>query len=116
MPPVARFRADNGDSFVLQRIGSNALLKFEASPEVWALNGLGGARGDTIFRNDVGDPVLRMTRLGGFTLFTPDQPNGLAVSLVGAAGPLKTPGPSGQPPCSRQWRAPAPAPAAPPST
>ena len=95
MPPVARFRADNGDGFVLQRFGSNAYLKFESSPEVWALNGVGGARGDTIFRNDVGEPVLRMTRLGGFTLFTGDQPDGLAVSLAGAAGPLKTPGPIG---------------------
>ena len=95
MPPVARFRADNGDGFVLQRFGANALLKFEDSSEVWALNGVGGPRGDTIFKNDVGDPVLRMTRLGGFTLFTGEQPDGLAVSMNGAAGPLKTPGPIG---------------------
>lgn len=95
MPPVARFRADNGDSFVLQRFGANALLKFEDSPEVWALTGVGGPRGDTIFKNDVGDPVLRMTRLGGFTLFTDEQPEGVAVSMAGAAGALKRPGPIG---------------------
>jgi hypothetical protein len=90
-PPVARFRVDDGEAFILQRAGASALLKFEASPEVWALTAGAGPRGDTIFKNDVGEPVLRMTRLGGVTLFTDDRPEGTAVSMAGAAGALKLP-------------------------
>jgi hypothetical protein len=46
-------------------------------------------RGDVIYKNDLGEPVLRATRLGGYTLFTDDRPNGQAVSLAGSGSPLR---------------------------
>jgi hypothetical protein len=46
-------------------------------------------RGDVIYKNDLGEPVLRATRLGGFTLFTDDRPNGEAVSVAGNGQPLR---------------------------
>lgn len=90
-PPVARYMADAGAEFVLDRESHGALLRFENSAEVWALTVSPGPRGDWIFKNDVGQPVLRASRLGGVTLFTPDRPMGLAASLVGQAGPLRPP-------------------------
>lgn len=88
-PPVARYTADTGQEFVLDREAHGALLRFENSAEVWALTVSPGPRGDWIFRNDAGQPVLRASRLGGVTLFTPERPMGLAASLVGQAGPLR---------------------------
>ena len=91
-PPVARYRVDGGgDAFVIERSGGSALVKFEDSPEVWSLTAMSGPRGDTIFKNDVGDPVLRFTRLGGVTLFTPDNPDGAAAIMAGAAGSVRPP-------------------------
>lgn len=87
-PPVARYTADAGQEFVLDR-DHGPLLRFENSAEVWALTVSPGPRGDWIFRNDAGQPVLRASRLGGVTLFTPDRPTGSAASLVGQAGPLR---------------------------
>ena len=58
----------------------------------WALTAATGPRGDLIFKNDVGEAVLRMTRSGGVTLFTQDRPEGMAVVLSGAAtGTLQPP-------------------------
>src|SRR4029453_10817041 len=66
------------------------MLKFEDSPEVWALAANPAPRGDVIYKNDMGEPMLRATRLGGFTLFSEDRPSGEAVSLVGGGGvPLR---------------------------
>ncbi len=88
-PKVARYRADQGGDFVLDRSACRPLLKFEDSAEVWALWPDHGPRGDIIYRNDLGDPVLRATHLGGMTLFTPQRPGGSAVSLVGSASPIR---------------------------
>ncbi len=57
----------------------------------WALRPIPGPNGDTIYRNDIGQPVLRFTRLGGLTLFTPHQPWGEAVALDGPALLTKMP-------------------------
>ena len=42
-----------------------------------------------IYKNDMGEPVLRSTRLGGLTLFTLDRPDGTAASLAGEAPPIR---------------------------
>jgi len=42
-----------------------------------------------IYKNDLGEPVLRATRLGGLTIFTEHRPDGEAAALVGIASPLK---------------------------
>ncbi len=84
-PAVARFNTD-GSSFVLDvSAHDRALMKFDDSGEVWALNPTPGPRGDTIYKNDLGEPMLRATRLGGLTVFTRDRPGGAAAALQGAA-------------------------------
>ena len=84
-PPVARYVSDEGQVFILDRSSSTPLLKFEDSPEVMALSPTPAARGDTIYRDDMGDPVLRVTRLGGLTIFFPGRPIGAPVAFAGQA-------------------------------
>ena len=88
-PPVARYVSEDGHVFVLDRTQGRPLLKFENNPEVWALKPQPAPRGDVIYKNDMGEPVLRATRLGGVTLFTAHRPGGEAVSLAGVGPPLK---------------------------
>ncbi len=89
-PPVARYVSETGSSFVVDRSASNRLLlKFENSPEVWVLEGHAAPRGDTIYKNDQGEAILRATRLGGMTVFTDDAPGGAAAALVGQTSPLR---------------------------
>jgi len=88
--PSGRFRTEDGDVFVLDRTGPKALLKFQNRDEVWALEGHPAPRGDTVFKNDVGETVLRASKLGGLTLFTRRTPNGQAVMLVGPGDSLST--------------------------
>ena len=87
--PLARYVSEQGRMFVLDRTQPVPMLKFDDSPEVWALAPSPAPRGDVIYKNDLGEPVLRATRLGGFTLFTDDRPNGEAVSLAGGGAPLR---------------------------
>src|SRR3989344_2510936 len=103
-PQIARYVAEEGLVFILDRTQPVPMLKFEDSPEVWALAPNPAPRGDTIYKNDLGEPVLRVTRLGGFTLFTDQRPSGEAVSLAGGGGPPR-PGagaPRGRAPLSPQ--------------
>lgn len=88
-PPIARYVSEQGRVFVLDRTQPVPMLKFDDSPEVWVLAPAPAPRGDVIYKNDLGQPVLRVTRLGGFTLFTEQRPSGEAVSLAGGAGPLR---------------------------
>jgi hypothetical protein len=92
-PPVARYVAGQGLSFTFDRSveASAALLRFDGSPEVWVLDPSPGPGGVTIYRNDVGDQVLRVTRLGGVTLFTPRFPEGIPAGLLGDAPDLTPP-------------------------
>ncbi|MDP3659334.1 DUF4908 domain-containing protein [Phenylobacterium sp.] len=88
-PAVARYVSEDGQSFILDRTQGRPLLKFENSPEVWALLPQPAPRGDVIYKNDLGEPVLRATRLGGVTVFTDTRPGGSAAALAGGATPLK---------------------------
>lgn len=88
-PPVARYVSEEGAAFTLDRSGGRPLLKFDSSSEVWALQAQPAPRGDVIYKNDLGDPVLRATRLGGLTLFTEARPGGTAVALAGNGQPIK---------------------------
>jgi len=87
--PLARYVSEDGRVFTLDRTQPVPTLKFENSPEVWVLAPSPAPRGDVIYKNDMGEPVLRATRLGGYTLFTDDRPNGQAVSLAGSGAPLR---------------------------
>ncbi len=83
-PTVARYEGDNGAAFILDRTRSaSALLQFDGDPEIWALTATPGPHGDIIYRNDLGQPMLRSTRLGGVTLFTPGRPSGMPAAFVG---------------------------------
>src|SRR5690606_35599225 len=68
--PVARFDCQAGPAFVLDQSGPRVLLRFEGAAEIWVLRPRAGPRGDVFYRNDVNEPVLRSTRLGGVTLYT----------------------------------------------
>jgi hypothetical protein len=90
-PPVARYVGAEGQSFVLDRESApRPLLKFDDSSEVWVLEPSPAPRGDTIFRNDRGEPVLRSTRLGGLTLFSDDEPEGSPAAMAGEADELSS--------------------------
>lgn len=89
-PNVARFMPDNGEGFVLDRsAGRQVFLRFDDSPEIWALEATPGPRGDVIYKNDMGEAVLRASRLGGVTLFTSDRPGGVAAAFVGQGSILR---------------------------
>ncbi|MET0295435.1 MAG: DUF4908 domain-containing protein [Phenylobacterium sp.] len=90
-PPVARYVTESGQAFVLDRSTSRALLKFENTYEIWALQAQAAPRGDVVYKNDIGETVLRATRLGGLTLFTDARPGGSAAALSGQAIPLRLP-------------------------
>ncbi|UDF02760.1 DUF4908 domain-containing protein [Asticcacaulis sp. AND118] len=84
-PPVARFTTDRGESFVLDRSRRNPLIQFDGDSEVWALTPTPGPMGDIIFKNDMGEPVLKATRWGGMILFSKDRPTGDPVAVAGRA-------------------------------
>ncbi|WP_374469894.1 DUF4908 domain-containing protein [Phenylobacterium sp.] len=88
-PPVARYVSEDGVGFTLDRTQPRPLLKFDNSPEVWALSPHPAPRGDVIYKNDLGHPVVRATRLGGLTVFTPGRPAGSAAALIGGGPPLR---------------------------
>jgi hypothetical protein len=90
-PLTARYQMDEGGAFVLDRSTVKPLLKFDDDPEIWALQAAPGPRGDVIYRNDVGEPMVRATRLGGMTVFTPKRPDGSAAAFDGASPPLRVP-------------------------
>ena len=87
-PKIARYTVDAGGDFVLDRSGRTPLLKLDDNPEVFALAASRGPRGDVIYRNDLDEPVLRSTKLGGMTIFTVRNPDGAAAALVGQGAPL----------------------------
>jgi hypothetical protein len=92
-PAVGRYMAE-GQSFIFDRSASDnseALLKFDDSPEVWVLQPSPAPGGVTIYRNDVGQPMVRVTKLGGVTLFTRREPEGVPVSLQGDAEDILLP-------------------------
>jgi hypothetical protein len=89
LPVIARYETDEGGEFVLDRSTPLPLLKFEESPEIWVLQPAAGPRGDIIYRNDLGEPMLRATKLGGMTVFTSKRPDGSAAALEGASSPLR---------------------------
>lgn len=90
-PPVARYVSEGAGSFVLDRTTPQPLLKFENSYEVWVLHPQPAPRGDVIYKNDLGEPVLRATRLGGVTIFTDARPGGAPAALAGGSDPIRLP-------------------------
>jgi hypothetical protein len=90
-PVIGRYEIDQGGAFVLDRSTPRPLLKFDDNPEIWVLQGALGPRGDMIYRNDLGEPMIRATRIGGMTVFTDRRPGGSAAALDGVSAPLRLP-------------------------
>jgi hypothetical protein len=88
-PPVARYVSETGEGFILDRSNERTLLRFENSPEIWVLQPQIGPRGDVIYKNDIGQVLLRATRVGGLTLFTGKRPAGASAALAGASAPIR---------------------------
>jgi len=86
---VARFTSQGGPSFVLDQSGLRPLLRYDGSSEIWVLRASAGLRGDVYFRNDIGEVVLRATRLGGLTLYTASAPGGLPCAATEEASRLQ---------------------------
>lgn len=85
-PLVARLSIEGGGAIVLDRSEPGiVLMQHDNKSEVWALTSSFGPRGDEFLRNDVGHVVLRITALGGATLFSQSDPNGKPASLSGRA-------------------------------
>jgi len=88
-PPVARYVSETGVRFTFDRSQGVPLVKFDRSPEVWVLRPQPAPRGDVLYLNDLGEPILRASRTGGLTVFTTDRPEGLAVALSGGGQSLR---------------------------
>ena len=89
LPVTGRYQMDDGGAFVFDRSTVKPLLKFDDELEIWVLEPAPGPRGDVIYRNDLGEPMLRATRLGGMTVFTEKRPDGSAAALDGISAPLR---------------------------
>lgn len=87
-PATARYQTDEGGVFILDRSAGKPLLKFSDDPEIWVLAPSQGPHGDVIYRNDLGEEMLRATSLGGLTVFTLRRPAGSAAAYDGATQPL----------------------------
>ncbi len=90
-PPAARYVSETGQRFVFDRSQSRPLLRFEGQSEVWALEPHAAPRGDIIYKNDLGQPVLRATKLGGMIVFTQQRPGGSAAAVAGEVAPIRLP-------------------------
>ena len=88
-PPVARYVAETGEGFTLDRSSARTLLRFDNSFEVWVLQPVTGPRGDMIYKSDSGRVMLRDTRVGGMTIFTPQRLDGAAAALTGQSTPIR---------------------------
>lgn len=78
--------------FVLDRSQPRfVLLRFDGDAEIWALTSHWGPRGDEFLRNDVGEVMVRITSLGGVTLFGPLGVTGAPASKMGKARVLSAP-------------------------
>jgi hypothetical protein len=86
---AALYETTDGDRvFVLDRTGDPPLLKFQDSFEVLALDRVPAARGDEILRTDTGDDLVRVTALGGVTLYPRERPTGVPATRLGPSAPL----------------------------
>jgi hypothetical protein len=90
-PTVGRYVSENGGAFIFDQAAHQPLMKFDNSAEVWVLSAQPASRGDIIYRNDLGEPVLRVTKLGGMILFTDDAAMGAAAALSGRASSIQPP-------------------------
>ncbi len=94
-PPAAKYEDSVSQrSFVLDRSGVGPLLKFDDSPEVFALRATSAQRGDDFLRNDAGDLMLRVTEAGNVIAYLGAK-TGAPADIAGIAAPLDAPAMTG---------------------
>jgi hypothetical protein len=69
--------------FAIAQSGSDYLLRFEGSPEVFVLHPDNASLGGRILKYDSGDTALQVSGWGGITLYTDSEPAGLPAMRVG---------------------------------
>ena len=94
-PRIAHYSSEYARvGFVLDRSGELAKLRFDGSEEIFVLRWQPAAGGDRLLVRDDGEVVLRISGLGGMTLFTPENPPRHACGARRAAPPLMPAPPS----------------------
>ena len=90
--PATRYEDVSSDrSFVMQKQGKEAIVKFEDTNEVMVLQAIPAQRGDTFLRNDDGQVMFRLTEQGNLVSYV-DNKNGAPVAMLGATNaPLNVP-------------------------
>lgn len=88
-PKVAHYMSEDGESFVFDASQPVPLLRFDGDDEIFALTASAGTKGDVVYKNDVGEPVLKSMRWGGMVLFSDDRPMGDPVAVAGKADPFQ---------------------------
>jgi hypothetical protein len=94
-PRIAHYTSEYARiGFILDRSGELAKLKFDGTEEILVLRWQPAAGGDRLLIRDDGEVVLRISGLGGITLFTADNRRGFPVAPDGPAQPLTSAPPS----------------------
>jgi hypothetical protein len=92
-PQAVAFSTDARNlRFILDRSQPRiVLLRFDGDDEIWALTSHWGPRGDEFLRNDVGEVMVRITTLGGVTMYGPLGNSGGPASRVGRTRSISPP-------------------------
>lgn len=94
-PRVAHYVSEYARiGFILDRSSELPKLKFDGSEEILVLRWQPAAGGDRLLLRDDGEVVLRISGLGGMTLFTPAIRGGVPVAPDRVVPPLLPPPPS----------------------
>jgi hypothetical protein len=81
LPPLAHYSSEfTPYGFVLDLTGDAPKLRFDGSEEILVLRWAPAAGGDRLLLREDQFVLLRISALGGVTLFTPDQPRGVPVA------------------------------------
>ncbi|MEJ0022005.1 MAG: DUF4908 domain-containing protein [Alphaproteobacteria bacterium] len=91
-PSAEKFVTLGRGGFTLDRSGPRPLMRFDGDDEVMVLRASQGPRGDEFLKTDNGQLVLRVTSIGGVTVYTSANDNGAPAAVAGPARPLAAPG------------------------
>jgi hypothetical protein len=90
-PHAEKFVTLGRGGFTLDRSGPAPLMRFDGDDEVMVLRASQGPRGDEFLKTDNGQLVLRVTSIGGVTVYTSANDNGAPAATAGPARPLAAP-------------------------
>jgi len=81
-------RTDGRGRFVFDRSAEPALIWVEGAQEVFAVQRTSASGGGDVWITDTETVLLRVSRIGGWTYFPDDRPDGVAVEPMGRAHTL----------------------------